>query len=167
MEKLRMVQLEKRPFFGILRSESSFDVFMRVVALGKSFPTHGHMRQSDERGLGKVHFTNRAGSWTVYSRSRNFLDIEENQLDICSRSRARAPVQLETKTQLDIEESCRCRGNMSSNSSVRDRGEVRKRRKILASQDSSNSIKIYQRPKTLDIILVYLFYFIHVLSLCY
>ena len=57
-----MVQLEKRPFFGIHHSESSFDVFIRVVYLGKSFPTHGHMRQSDERGLGKVRFKNRAES---------------------------------------------------------------------------------------------------------
>ena len=55
-----MVQLEKRQFFTILRSESSFDVFMRVVALGKSFRMHGHMRQSDERGLGKVRFKNGA-----------------------------------------------------------------------------------------------------------
>ena len=60
MEKLRMLQLEKTPFFTILRSESSFDVFMRVVALGKSFPTHGHMRQSDNRGSGKVRFKNSA-----------------------------------------------------------------------------------------------------------
>ena len=52
----------ENPTFTIHHSESSFDVFMRVVALGKSFPTHGHMRQSDERGLGKVRFTNRAGS---------------------------------------------------------------------------------------------------------
>ena len=57
-----MVQLEKMPFFGIHHSESSSDLFMRFVALGKSFPTHGHMRQSDERGLGKVRFKNRAES---------------------------------------------------------------------------------------------------------
>ena len=53
---------EEKAIFTILRSESSFDVFMRIVALGKSFPTHGHMRQSDERGLGKVRFKNRAES---------------------------------------------------------------------------------------------------------
>ena len=52
----------EKPFFGIRHSESSFDVFMKVVALEKSFPTHGHMRQSDERGLGKVRFKNRAES---------------------------------------------------------------------------------------------------------
>ena len=62
MEKPRMVQLERRPISGIHHSELGCDVFMRVVALGKSFPTHGHMRQSDDRGSGKVRFTNRAGS---------------------------------------------------------------------------------------------------------
>jgi hypothetical protein len=62
MEKPRMVRLERRPISGIHHSESGCDVFMRVVALGKSFPTHGHMRQSDNRGSGKVRFTNRAGS---------------------------------------------------------------------------------------------------------
>ena len=55
-----MVQLERRPIFGLHHSESGCDVFMKVVALGKSFPTHGHMRQSDERGLGKVRFKNSA-----------------------------------------------------------------------------------------------------------
>ena len=57
-----MVQLEKRPFFGIHHSESSFDVFMKVVALKKSFQTHGHMHQSDKRELGKVRFKNRVES---------------------------------------------------------------------------------------------------------
>ena len=55
-EEHRMVQLEKLPLFTIHRFESSSDVFMRVVALEKSFPTHIHMHQSDERGLRKVRF---------------------------------------------------------------------------------------------------------------
>ena len=60
MKKLRMVQLEKMSYFDIHHSESSFDVFMRDVSLEKSFLTHAHMRQYDERGLGKVRFKNGA-----------------------------------------------------------------------------------------------------------
>ena len=55
-EERRMVQLENTPLFTIHLFESSSVVVMRVEALEKSFPTHINMRQSEERGLGKVRF---------------------------------------------------------------------------------------------------------------
>ena len=55
-EERRLVQLEKTPLFTIHHFESSSVVFIRVVALKKSIPTHIHMHQSDKSGLRKVRF---------------------------------------------------------------------------------------------------------------
>ena len=54
---------EKGPDFALQHFESISEAFINLVVLGKSFPTHIHMRQSDERVSGKVRFKNGAESW--------------------------------------------------------------------------------------------------------
>ena len=53
---------EKEPNFALQHFESRSEAFMNLVVLGKSFPTHIHMRQSDERVSGKVRFKTGAES---------------------------------------------------------------------------------------------------------
>ena len=55
-EEHKWRSMEKGPDFAFQHFESRSEAFMNLVVLGKSFPTHIHMRQSDERVSGKVRF---------------------------------------------------------------------------------------------------------------
>ena len=166
-----MVQLERRPIFSIHHSESGFDVFMRVVALGKSFPTHGHMRQSDNRGSGKVRFTNRAGSWRIYSMSRKVVDIEEKansawvpEVEKERQDNSRRRNFSTSRKVVDVKESCR---EAASESEIEEKSEHREALQAKIRPTLSRSIKDQEDIHTLDVILVYLVSLIYVLSFIY